>query len=345
MRYSGIGGQAVLEGVMMKNAGEYAVAVRKEDGEIAVEKKEFKSVVESKAVQKIPLVRGVINFIDSLVLGIGSLMVSASYFEEEEKPEPKPESEDSSDDESLKRLKAGAGLSPTGEAASRESRPATEGSPLPSVGGRKKGDKAVIGGTVAVSIVIAIAVFMILPYYLSQLFRGFIQNNLLLSLIEGAFRLAIFFAYLILVSLIPDIKRTFMYHGAEHKCINCIEKGLPLTTENVRKSSRFHKRCGTSFLLIVMIVSILIFALIQVDNRMLRLLLRLALLPVVAGLSFEFIRLAGRTDNPVIGILSLPGLLLQRITTKEPDDQQIEVGMQSVEAVFDWKEFLEGNKT
>lgn len=301
MRYSGIGGQAVLEGVMMKNAGEYAVAVRKEDGEIAVEKKEFKSVVESKAVQKIPLVRGVINFIDSLVLGIGSLMVSASYFEEEEKTEPKTE--------------------------------------------KKKGDKAVIGGTVAVSIVIAIAVFMILPYYLSQLFRGLVQNNLLLSLIEGAFRLAIFFAYLILVSLIPDIRRTFMYHGAEHKCINCIEKGLPLTTENVRKSSRFHKRCGTSFLLIVMIVSILIFALIQVDNRMLRLLLRLALLPVVAGLSFEFIRLAGRTDNPVIGILSLPGLLLQRITTKEPDDQQIEVGMQSVEAVFDWKEFLEGSKT
>ena len=304
MRYSGIGGQAVLEGVMMKNAGEYAVAVRKEDGEIAVEKKEFKSVVESKAVQKIPLVRGVINFIDSLVLGIGSLMVSASYFEEEEK--------------------------------NREQKPEPE---------KKKGDKAVIGGTVAVSIVIAIAVFMILPYYLSQLFRGLVQNNLLLSLIEGAFRLAIFFAYLILVSLIPDIKRTFMYHGAEHKCINCIEKGLPLTTENVRKSSRFHKRCGTSFLLIVMIVSILIFALIQVDNRMLRLLLRLALLPVVAGLSFEFIRLAGRTDNPVIGILSLPGLLLQRITTKEPDDQQIEVGMQSVEAVFDWKEFLEGNKT
>ena len=200
-------------------------------------------------------------------------------------------------------------------------------------------------GAISTPFIMAIGIFMILPYYLSQLFRGFIQNNLLLSLIEGAFRLAIFFAYLILVSLIPDIKRTFMYHGAEHKCINCIEKGLPLTTENVRKSSRFHKRCGTSFLLIVMIVSILIFALIQVDNRMLRLLLRLALLPVVAGLSFEFIRLAGRTDNPVIGILSLPGLLLQRITTKEPDDQQIEVGMQSVEAVFDWKEFLEGNKT
>lgn len=299
MRYSGIGGQAVMEGVMMKNADRYAVAVRKPDQEIAVEVKDYQGAVKNEKVRHIPIIRGVLNFIDSLVLGMTTLTYSASFFEEES--EKKEELD---------------------EAA------------------KKKKEKLEMGATVAVSIVLAVAVFMILPYYLSLIFQRYITSPTLLALIEGVLRLVIFIAYVLVISQVEDIKRVFMYHGAEHKCINCIENGMELTVENVRESSRLHKRCGTSFLLFVLVLSILFFAFIRVDNRIFKVLLRILLVPVIAGVSYEFIRLAGRSDNRLVDLISKPGLWLQRLTTKEPDDSMIEVGIASVEAVFDWRAYL-----
>ena len=303
MRYSGIGGQAVMEGVMMKNGDRYAVAVRKPDQEISVESFDYKGIIKNETLKKAPIIRGVLNFIDSLVLGMRSLMYSASFFEDEEENQKKSESEDSGKKENV-----GMGL------------------------------------TVVFSIILAVGIFMVLPYYISLLFQRFIASKTVLAVIEGVIRLAIFVGYVVVISLMEDIKRVFMYHGAEHKCINCIEHGMELTVENVRKSSRQHKRCGTSFLLFVMIVSIIFFAFIKVDSGVLRLLLRLALIPVIAGVSYEFIRLAGRSDNIIVNFLSKPGLWLQNLTTREPDDAMIEVGIASVEAVFDWKAYQEEEK-
>ena len=205
---------------------------------------------------------------------------------------------------------------------------------------RKNREDAMMGGTVVFSIAAAIAILMILPRFLSRFFRTLIDSEMLIALIEGVIRLVIFIGYVGLISLMKDIRRVYMYHGAEHKCINCIEHGMDLTTENVKKSSRLHKRCGTSFLLIVMLISILFFMLIRVDSGLLRVALRIVLIPVIAGVSYEFIRLAGRSDNAVVNVLSKPGLLLQRLTTKEPDEEMIEVGIASVEAVFDWKAYV-----
>ncbi len=296
MKYSGIGGQAVMEGVMMKNGDAYAVAVRKPDQEIVVEISNYSGVVQNKKIKKLPILRGVFSFVESLTLGLKSLTFSASFFEEEEEKDKEPD---------------------------------------------KKKEDFLMGLTVAASIVMAIGIFMILPYGISLLFRKYISSQWLIALLEGVLRLLIFLGYVAGISLMSDVKRVYMYHGAEHKCINCIEHGMDLTVENVRKSSRLHKRCGTSFLLIVMIVSILFFMLIRVDSPILRLGLRLVLIPVIAGVSYEFIRLAGRSDNGLVNLLSKPGLLLQKITTREPDDAMIEVGIASVEAVFDWKTYVD----
>lgn len=205
----------------------------------------------------------------------------------------------------------------------------------------KKQEDMMMGGTVALSIVLAVAIFMILPYYISVFLGRFLASDMLVALLEGIIRLVIFIGYVAGISLMPDIKRVYMYHGAEHKCINCIEHGMDLNIENVRESSRLHKRCGTSFLLIVMLISIVFFMVIRVDNRVARLVLRLVLIPVIAGVSYEFIRLAGRSDNKLVNLLSKPGLWLQHLTTREPDDSMIEVGITSVEAVFDWRSYVE----
>ncbi len=197
-----------------------------------------------------------------------------------------------------------------------------------------------MGGTVAFSVVMAVAIFMILPYYLSQLFQRFIDSETVIAIIEGVLRLAIFTGYILLISRMKEIQRVFMYHGAEHKCINCIEHGLELNVENVRRSSKEHKRCGTSFLMFVVVISIILFLFIRVDSHVLRLVIRLLLVPVIAGLSYELLRLAGRSDNPVINVVSKPGLWMQGLTTKEPDDEMIEVGIASVEAVFDWRTYV-----
>ena len=309
MRYSGIGGQAVMEGVMMKNQEKYAVAVRKPDGEIALEVSEYKGIIKNKKIRNMPVLRGVFSFIESLYLGVATLTFSASFFEEEET------------DQKEKTKKQ------------REKKVLTEEQ-------QKRQDSLMMGGTVAFSIVLAVAIFMILPYYISVFFQKFTDSYMLIAVLEGLIRLAIFIGYVAAISLMPDIKRVYMYHGAEHKCINCIEHGMDLTVENVRKSSRLHKRCGTSFLLIVMLISIVFFLFIRVDNRILQLLLRLVSIPVIAGVSYEFIRLAGRSDHMLVNLFSKPGLLLQRITTREPDDSMIEVGIASVEAVFDWKAYV-----
>ncbi len=307
MKYSGIGGQAVMEGVMMKNQDRYAVAVRKPDHQIDVKVENYKSTIKSEKIRHLPIVRGVVNFVESLVLGMSTLMYSASFFEDEE------------EDNKKKNL-------------SEEERKKLEEK-------EKKQEKALMGGTVAFSIVFALALFFALPYFLSGFFHKVIASETLIALIEGLIRLAIFLGYIAIISLTPDIKRVFMYHGAEHKCINCIEHGMELNVENVRKSSRLHKRCGTSFLLIVMLISIVFFMFIRVDSRIQQLVLRLLLIPVIAGVSYEFIRLAGRYDNWFVNALSQPGLWMQRLTTREPEDDMIEVGIASVEAVFDWKKW------
>lgn len=299
-----------MEGVMMKNQEKYAVAVRKPDHEIEVKVSEYTGIIRNKKIRNMPILRGVFSFIESLVLGMQTLTYSASFFEDEEVDKKKKE-------------------------------PMTEEERRRQEQKEKKQENAMMGGTVVLSIVLAVAVFMMLPYYLSTLFQKVITSQWVIALLEGVIRLVIFIGYVALISLMKDIRRVYMYHGAEHKCINCIEHGMDLTVDNVRKSSRFHKRCGTSFLLIVMLVSILFFMFIRVDSPILRVVLRLLLIPVIAGVSYEFIRLAGRSDNAVVNLLSKPGLWLQGLTTKEPDDEMIKVGIASVEAVFDWKPYVE----
>ena len=303
MKSSNIGGQAVLEGIMMKNKTRYAVAVRKPDQQIEVCVKEYKGIIPWQGVYKVPFIRGIFNFIDSLVLGMKTLTYSASFFEEEE-----------------------------GEVLTEQEAQKQE-----------KQEKIMMGFTVAFSIVAAVGIFMVLPYFLSDLLKNYISSRGVLTALEGVIRMVVFLLYIGLISRMKDIQRTFMYHGAEHKCINCIEHGMPLTVENVRKSSRQHKRCGTSFLFFVMIVSIIFCFFITAESQVLKVGIRIALMPVIAGVSYEIIRLAGRTDNVLVNILSQPGLWVQNMTTKEPDDDMIEVGIRAVEEVFDWRTWQKEN--
>ncbi|MBQ3795806.1 MAG: DUF1385 domain-containing protein [Butyrivibrio sp.] len=301
--YSGIGGQAVLEGVMMRNKDMYAVAVRKPDGDIAVEIDEYHGIAYGSKLLNIPFVRGVFVFVDSLILGLKSLNFSSSFYEEEKEKPTKL-------DEELETVSNG------------------------------HEDTFLMVITTALSFLFAIGLFMVLPYALSELLSKYIRNSSLIAIIEGALRIAIFILYILLISCMKDIRRLFKYHGAEHKCINCIEKGRPLTVKNVMRSSRLHRRCGSSFILFVMFVSIILFFFIRVDSYVLRILVRILLIPVISGISYELIRLAGRSDFFLVKMISAPGLWLQRLTTKEPDEDMVEVAIKSVEAVFDWKEYL-----
>ncbi len=303
--YSGIGGQAVIEGIMMKNKDRYSVAVRQPDGQINVALEEYDSFAPVKSLNNIPFVRGVFNFIDSLILGTRTLNYSARFYEEDEP----------------------VGSSDTDEGQKKE------------VSSAASNIVSVI--TVIVSIVFAVGLFMLLPYFLSQFIRRWIVSDTIIAILEGVIRIAIFVLYLVAISCMKDIKRVFMYHGAEHKCINCLESGLPLTIDNVAMSSRQHKRCGTSFLFFVVFVSVVLFVFIRVDDPVMRVVARVLLIPVIAGISYEIIRLAGKTDNVFIRILSAPGLMLQKLTTREPDDDMIEVAIVAVDAVFDWREYLQ----
>lgn len=307
MKYSGIGGQAVIEGIMMKNKDDYATAVRKPDGEIVVEKDKYVSLTEKVKFFSLPFVRGVFSFADSMILGMKTLTFSASFFEDDEDSEP------GKFEKFLDRC--------FGE----------------------KLESVIMTVVMVFSVLMAIGIFMVLPLLISNLFRRLIPSETVMAVIEGVIRILIFICYIKVISRMEDIKRTFMYHGAEHKCINCVEHGLELSVENVRKSSKEHKRCGTSFLLIVMVISILFFMVIRVDTIWLRIASRIILIPVIAGVSYEFLRLAGRSDNALVNALSRPGMWMQGLTTKEPDDSMIEVAIQAVEAVFDWKTYLKEN--
>ncbi len=303
--YSGIGGQAVLEGIMMKNKDKYSVAIRTPEGDIDVAVEEYESFARSKALSQIPFIRGVINFVDSLILGIRTLNYSASFYEEEQDTHKK--------DKILDRIF------------------------------KDHAEKVLSTITVIFSVAVALGLFIVLPYYLSRLLEKVIVSDTAIAVLEGVIRVVIFVSYIILISCMKDIRRVFMYHGAEHKCINCIETGHPLTVENVRRSSREHKRCGTSFLFFVVFLSVILFIFIRVEEPVARVAIRILLIPVIASIAYEIIRLAGRTNNILVRILSAPGMWLQRLTTREPDDTMIEVGIAAVEAVFDWKEYLQKN--
>jgi len=314
--YSGIGGQAVIEGIMMKNKDRYSIAVRTPSGEIDVSIEEYESFTPSKVLLRIPFIRGVFNFIDSLILGIKTLNYSATFYEE----------------------------------------PVKKNRQKPKLFERLFGDfsdKILSFFTVVFSLAFAIGLFMIVPYFLSQLFRTVIVNSTVIAIIEGVLRVVIFVLYIILISMMNDIKRVYKYHAAEHKCINCIESGHILTVENVRRSSRLHKRCGTSFMFFVVFISVVLFMFIRVEDPVMRVVIRLLLLPVIASISYEIIRLAGKSNNIIVRILSAPGMMLQRLTTCEldganssevdkryKDDDIIEVAIAAVEAIYEWREYL-----
>lgn len=315
MKSSNIGGQAVMEGIMMRHKDVYSVAVRKPDKEIEVKVEDYKSIVKCKNIQKIPILRGVFNFIDSLVVGTKCLMYSATFFEDEEE---------------LKKREQLEGEEKEKELAKKE-----------------KADKAMMTGTVILSVVLSVGLFMVLPYLLASLLQKVGVSETGITLAEAGVRIILFLSYMLLISKMQDIQRVFMYHGAEHKCINCVEHGLPLNVENVMKSSRFHKRCGTSFLFFVIIISIIFFlgffAIVPIKTMWLRVLVRILLVPIIAGISYEVIRLAGNSDNSVVAFFSKPGMALQKLTTKEPTLDMAEVAIKAVEAVFDWKAYLKEN--
>lgn len=304
MKSSGIGGQAVIEGIMMKNKDVYSIAVRRPDGEIDVHLSTYDSIAGKGKIRNIPILRGVINFVDSLVLGMRCLTHSAKFYDDEDTQTSK------ADDLVQKIFK-------------------------------DKAEDVVMGITVAFSVVIAVAIFMILPYFIADFVKEYIVSDTVLAIIEGVIRLLLFVIYVLLISRMKDIQRVFQYHGAEHKCINCIENGWELNPKNVRKASKHHRRCGTSFMLVVMVISIIFFIFIRVESPILRVVIRIALVPVIAGVSYEFIRFAGNSDNFIMRFLSLPGMWLQSLTTKEPDRKMMEVAIAAVEAVFDWRAYQE----
>lgn len=304
MKYAKIGGQAVIEGVMMRYGNDYAVTVRKPDGNLEVKKGRYEGLVSCLHLTRVPIIRGVFAFIDSMVLGISTLTYSASFYEDEEEQAEKEKSSKSS-----------------------------------------LGEKLIMAVTVALSLVIAIGLFMVLPFFISDLFRHVTDSSWLLGIIEGIVRVILFMAYIFLISRMKDIQRVFMYHGAEHKSINCIEHGAQLTPENAMKYSRFHKRCGTSFLFIVIFLSIvffiLFFQIFPVENRILKVVIRILLVPVIAGVAYEVIQWAGRSQCRFANVISRPGMALQKLTTREPDESMIEAAIASIEAIYDWRAFQE----
>ena len=312
MKSSNIGGQAVMEGIMMRHKDKYSIAVRRPDNEIELKVEDYKCVFGNAKFLKYPLIRGVVSFVDSLVVGTKCLMYSAEIAGDEEDEEDKQKN---------------AALSEE-ELAAKKAK-------------EDKQFKWLLYVTVAVSIVVSVAAFMLLPYALASLCRRVGASEFAVTIVEAFVKLALFMGYMLLISRMKDIQRTFMYHGAEHTCINCVEHGLPLTVENVLASSRLHKRCGTSFLFLVMLVSIFLhFIFVLVPFYWVRLFGRLLMVPVVAGISFEIIQWAGRSDSKLADFFSKPGLAMQKLTTKEPTADMAEVAIRAVEAVFDWKAYL-----
>lgn len=295
MKNCNIGGQALIEGIFMRYKDDIAIAVRKPDNEITIKKEEIKPSEFTKILKKIPIIRGVVSFYESLSVGYKALEYSAGFIEDDFNKTHK--SNDKADEK------------------------------------EHTADGIFMTFTMLLSIVLAISVFIVLPYLLAGILKKWGVARAGIAIAEGIIRIVIFFAYMILVSLSKDIKRVFMYHGAEHKCINCIENELDLNVDNVMKSSRFHKRCGTGFLFYIVIISVILFMFIKADTILLRILVRLLLVPLIAGLSYELLKLTGRTDNAFIRIITKPALFFQRFTTREPSSDMVEVAISAIKAL------------
>lgn len=384
MKYAKIGGQAVIEGVMMRYKDKYAVTVRKPNGEMETKQDTYVSLVERLHLSRVPIIRGVFSFIDSLILGFSTLMYSSSFYDEEPEPSDtqpsakvtqscetaegaqtaKSDTESvqaegtqtaQANAESVQTAKANVEGAQTAKTKTEDMQTETEEKESMQTeavtADPKKTKKSAFWDdlmmlvTVVLALVIAVGLFMILPFLISDFFARFIDSSWVIGILEGVVRILIFMAYIIVIALMPDVKRTYMYHGAEHKSINCIEHGDELTPENAMKYSRFHKRCGTSFLFFVIFISVIVFILFfqifPVENRLLKIIIRLLLVPVIAGVSYEIIQWAGRHNSKLSDIISKPGLFLQRFTTAEPDESMLECAIASIEAIYDWRAFQE----
>ena len=305
--YSGIGGQAVINGIMMRSKNDYSLAVRLDNGDIVVEKSKYEMIKDKYKICSIPFLRGIFSMIDSLILGTKTLTRSAELI---------TGNSDEVETKFEKMLKEKFG---------------------------KKAEDVLMFIITVISFIFAMSIFMILPAGIGSICKTIFDNQLIVSIIEGVFRIIIFIIYIKIISLMPEINQTFMYHGSEHKCINCIENGLELTPENVMISSKEHKRCGTSFLVIVMLISIIFFMFIQIDDIRIKFLSRILLIPIIAGISYELLLFMGKFDNKFVNIISKPGMLMQGLTTKEPTYDQVLVAIRAVEEVFDWRSFLTKN--
>ncbi len=294
-----VGGQAVIEGVMMQSQNYRAIAVRKSDGKIEVKRERIKSWIKDKKIDKIPFLRGAFILIDTMISGMNSLNFSSSFFLDEE--------EEDAIDKFLKKIF------------------------------KDKANEAIIAVSLIISLLLSIGIFVLIPTFTGGLFAKVIKNHVVLNLIEGAIRIAILISYMALVSLNSDIKRVFQYHGAEHKSIYCYENDLELTVENARKFGRLHPRCGTNFLFIVMFVSIILFSFFGWPNPLLRIAIRIICIPIVAGIAYEIIKFLGKYNNILSKIVAYPGMMMQKITTKEPDDEQLEVALAALKAALNEK--------
>lgn len=317
MKPSEIGGQAVLEGVMMKYKSNYSVAVRKPDGEINVIHGKCKNISDWPVFLRLPIIRGITSFIYTLILGVKTLTYSASFLEEEEDKAGKVNNNAINNKDSNN----------NGNNNIEQK--------------QDNGGKNNLGTILAVAfpMIMATVIFIVLPFFLSQILNPLITSPVLLSIADCVVRIGLFMGYIIIISMMPDVKRVLMYHGAEHKSINCVEKGIELNVENVRKQPEHHKMCGTSFIFIVVFLSIVCFMFIHFENIWLRILSRFLLVPVIAGVSYEFILFAGKRNNKIITFLSIPAILLQKVITRPPDDKMIEVAIASIEEIFDWEAY------
>lgn len=296
MKKQSVGGQAVIEGVMMQSKNKRAIAVRKSNGEIVVEKKKIKSWVSEKNIDKIPFVRGAFILIDTMIEGIKSLNFSSEFFLEEEE-------EEGVLDKLINKVF------------------------------KDKANDVIIGISLLLGLVLATFLFVVTPTIIGGFFSNIINNKLALNLVEGVTRLCILFLYIVIISRNEDIKRVFQYHGAEHKAIYCYENNLELTVENARQYTTLHPRCGTNFLFIVMFTSIILFSFFGWPNPLTRIIMRIICVPIVAGIAYEIIKLLGKYDNFITKIVSYPGMMLQKFTTNEPDDSQLEVALKALKEV------------
>lgn len=320
MKNCNIGGQALIEGILMRKDNDYAIAVRRSDKEIVTKIDQVRSGGVKEVLKKIPIVRGVVNFLSSISLGYEALSYSASIYEEQDEVKAETRTQEEK--------KQGSGENLIKEKQKKEAED-KKANGISSAG---------MAFTMVISIALSVSLFIVLPYVLANILGHFGCSELMIAIAEGGIRLVIFFAYMILMSMIKDIRRVLMYHGAEHKCINCIEHELPLTVENVMKSSRFHKRCGTGFLFYIIIISIILFMFIKVDLILLRVLIRLLLVPVIAGIAYELLKITGKKDNTFLRFISCPALFFQRFTTREPSPDMVEVAIEAVRSVYNPEE-------